>query len=279
MLVLSRKIGEQISVPCCDVTIEVLRVTRNRVRLGVSAPQKTAVYRTELVEHPDLPDELDSSDRLGPDGSAIRILLADPDPCLAVSYSRVLSHLGYRVSVVRSGLECVNRLRTEVPDLLILDPDLPWGGGGGVLAMMREDYTVPLVPTLIHTWNKGFATFRDEVFPVVRQTIKPLGLNQLEQEVLAMMERFGPRPALEASGQLDAELADGLRQWIVQRSAGRIRSLQVEPRDGHLVIQGVSETYYGRQLVQAAVMEALNALGIGRPEDVDIDIAVMAKPR
>lgn len=40
-----------------------------------------------------------------------------------------------------------------------------------------------------------------------------------------------------------------------------------------------SETYYGRQLVQAAVMEALNILNIGRPDEVEIDITVTTKPR
>lgn len=53
----------------------------------------------------------------------------------------------------------------------------------------------------------------------------------------------------------------------------------MEIRDGRIVVRGVSETYYGRQLVQAAVVESLNELGIGRPEEVEIDIVVTAKPR
>ena len=37
-----------------------------------------------------------------------------------------------------SGLECVARLRERVPDVLVLEPQLPWGGGEGVLAIMGE---------------------------------------------------------------------------------------------------------------------------------------------
>jgi len=157
---------------------------------------------------------------------------------------------------------------------------LPWGRGGGILALMREDNTVPLVRTLIHTWDSGRATFYDEVFPVVQQAAKLLGLTQMEEKILTMMARFGPRPALSASGRSNAELADALRQWILRRSAGRIRSVNVETREGRIVLQGFSDSYYGRQPVQAAVMEAPNELGGGYPpEEVEIDIVVTAKPR
>jgi carbon storage regulator len=48
MLVLTRKLGERILVPQCDVEITVVAVHGNTVRLGVSAPNTTAVYREEV---------------------------------------------------------------------------------------------------------------------------------------------------------------------------------------------------------------------------------------
>ncbi len=48
MLVLSRKIGEKILVPECDVEITVVAVVGNRVRVGISAPDNVEVYREEL---------------------------------------------------------------------------------------------------------------------------------------------------------------------------------------------------------------------------------------
>ncbi len=48
MLVLSRKIGEKILVPECDVEITVVAVVGNRVRVGISAPDKIEVYREEI---------------------------------------------------------------------------------------------------------------------------------------------------------------------------------------------------------------------------------------
>jgi carbon storage regulator len=48
MLVIQRKIGEQIVIPQRGITIEVLGCSGGRVRLGISAPTSTAIHRTEV---------------------------------------------------------------------------------------------------------------------------------------------------------------------------------------------------------------------------------------
>ncbi len=64
MLVLSRKVGQQIVVALGDqeVTIEVLKNRGNGVQLGIQAPIEVAVHRREvwdsIVEHDAQPSEL-----------------------------------------------------------------------------------------------------------------------------------------------------------------------------------------------------------------------------
>jgi carbon storage regulator len=48
MLVLSRKPGERILVPYCELAVTVLAIEGNNVRLGISAPADIAVYREEV---------------------------------------------------------------------------------------------------------------------------------------------------------------------------------------------------------------------------------------
>jgi carbon storage regulator len=48
MLVLSRKIGERILVPHCELVVTVLAVDGKTVQLGVSAPAEVDVYREEV---------------------------------------------------------------------------------------------------------------------------------------------------------------------------------------------------------------------------------------
>jgi len=49
MLVLSRKLGERILVPHCDLTVTVVAIEGKTVRLGISAPAEVGVYREELL--------------------------------------------------------------------------------------------------------------------------------------------------------------------------------------------------------------------------------------
>lgn len=48
MLVLSRKIGESILIGN-NVTVEVRRVSRNRVALCIDAPQDVKIMRSEVI--------------------------------------------------------------------------------------------------------------------------------------------------------------------------------------------------------------------------------------
>ena len=48
MLVLSRKVREQIRLPGLDVVVTVLEVRGGIVRLGITAPDEIAVVREEL---------------------------------------------------------------------------------------------------------------------------------------------------------------------------------------------------------------------------------------
>jgi len=51
MLVFSRRIGEQIVVPSCDLTLKVVSVTGTRVQVAISAPRSIAVHRAEAYRH------------------------------------------------------------------------------------------------------------------------------------------------------------------------------------------------------------------------------------
>jgi carbon storage regulator len=53
MLILTRRVGEAVKIGD-DVTISVLSVKGNQVRLGVAAPRDVAVHREEVFErlHP-----------------------------------------------------------------------------------------------------------------------------------------------------------------------------------------------------------------------------------
>jgi carbon storage regulator len=50
MLVLSRKLGERVLVPQCGLSVTVVAIDGNVVRLGFTAPSELGVYREEVWE-------------------------------------------------------------------------------------------------------------------------------------------------------------------------------------------------------------------------------------
>ena len=55
MLVLSRKKGEEILVPECGVTVKVVAVRGQTIRLGIAAPAEVAILRGEVRERDQRP--------------------------------------------------------------------------------------------------------------------------------------------------------------------------------------------------------------------------------
>jgi CheY-like chemotaxis protein len=88
----------------------------------------------------------------------LRVLMADGDSILLSLYRAFLSTEALDVRTASTGLECLEQLRRWRPDVLVLDAELPWGAGAGVLEVMREDPTLPEVPVLLLAANPGAAT-------------------------------------------------------------------------------------------------------------------------
>lgn len=57
MLVLSRRVNEKIVLPTLGVTLEVMEVKGQKVRLGITAPDNVRIIRQELLRDQSLPSE------------------------------------------------------------------------------------------------------------------------------------------------------------------------------------------------------------------------------
>src|SRR5262249_1193332 len=81
--------------------------------------------------------------------SKSRIFLAIADETLREKYRTRLFQEGFAVAASSNGLECIEMLRTWTPELLVLDPDLAWGGGDGVLAVMERDQKLAIISVIV----------------------------------------------------------------------------------------------------------------------------------
>jgi DNA-binding response OmpR family regulator len=67
------------------------------------------------------------------------LLIADGDARLCAIYQKFITERGYEVETASNGLDCLAKLRRATPAAVVLDLELHWGGGSGVLAWLREE--------------------------------------------------------------------------------------------------------------------------------------------
>ncbi len=80
-----------------------------------------------------------------------RILLADDDASTRVAMEYVLLHLGYDVTLVANGRECLSTLTDQVYDLVILDIHMPVLDGITTLAALKRNPTTTEIPVILMT--------------------------------------------------------------------------------------------------------------------------------
>jgi DNA-binding response OmpR family regulator len=197
----------------------------------------------------------------------IRVLMADPDESLRPLYREPLLQDGFELATASSGLECVGRLRERAPDVLVLEPQLPWGGGEGVLAIMGDVPQLAAVPVMVLTSCRDARVLEAVArFPVSDYQLKPLAADRLAGRLRAILAHPRLRFTLaEQNGRLECSIA--------RRTSGRVRDLRVETVDGRVIVHGRSDSHHVKQLALAAVREAFEASQT-QSERVELDIDV-----
>jgi DNA-binding response OmpR family regulator len=83
------------------------------------------------------------------------IVVASSSAYRQATYREALTKLGHRVETAGNGIECVELLRVEKPDLLVLEAPLQWGGSDGVLDVLEQDLGSHAVPVIVLAVGSG----------------------------------------------------------------------------------------------------------------------------
>ena len=159
MLVLSRRENKRIRIGP-DVTVTVLSIRRQQVRLGIEAPKEIRVLRDELDEA-----EFEETGQTNAGVQQHRpglkiVLVIEDDPLHAKLISKSLCGTqGTMVTVVETAKLALDALGALAggsgdvvhPDLILLDMELPDGTGLDVLRSIRKDERLRRTPVVMLT--------------------------------------------------------------------------------------------------------------------------------
>jgi CheY-like chemotaxis protein len=122
-------------------------------------------------------------------GSRPTVLVCDDEPVLRMLVRATLNLGDYTVVEARDGDEALERIRSDHPDLIVLDMMMPGRSGGDVLLELREDPATAQTPVIMLTARAQSSDRRamDHAGAdrYLTKPFSPIGLAALVEELLA----------------------------------------------------------------------------------------------
>jgi len=158
-----------------------------------------------------------------------QILVVD-DEARMVRFVRMNLELeGYQVAEAKTGIEALEKVRDELPDLVLLDVMMPEMDGFETLQRLREISTVPVIMLTVKGDEedriRGLELGADDY------VTKPFSPRELASRIRAVLRRAEmPTPVAKTAIEIDDRLAVDFRQREVIVQGERIRLRPTEYR-------------------------------------------------
>jgi len=194
-------------------------------------------------------------------GDKGKLLIIEDDSSLVKALELYFSRVGYQVSIAENGLEGLQRLYSERPNIVILDIAMPKMDGWEVCRRIRELSDVPIVILTARVQEnervRGLKLGADDY------VVKPFSLKELEARVEAVLRRArATRPQKTGILFANEELVIDADRLIVTRDGKQVKLTPTELR----LLLFLAENS-GRVLTHRQILEKI--WGAEYAEDVD----------
>jgi len=144
----------------------------------------------------------------------MRILVVDDDPSILKFVSANLVARGYAVVTASNGVEALDLLDRQMPDLIILDIMMPCVDGLAICRRIREFSSVPII--ILSAREQEDQKVQALDLGADDYLTKPFGVRELLARVRAVLRRAAPeeRPCVETTFQSGDLVVDFVRRRV-----------------------------------------------------------------
>jgi DNA-binding response OmpR family regulator len=121
------------------------------------------------------------------------VLVVEDDPAIRSGLVRALTDRGHSVTAVGGGMDALQSVVDEPPDIVLLDLGLPDVDGQQVLSMLRAVSAVPVVVVSARDRDADVVAALDA--GADDYVVKPVGAEQLDARLRAVLRRGAPAVA------------------------------------------------------------------------------------
>ncbi len=164
------------------------------------------------------------------------VILIDDDPAIHALVNAMLAATGMRISSASSGEAGLLLVRSERPDLILLDNELPGATGIEILGWLKADPETSDIPVIMQTGSESSKTlsacFTAGAIDYIR---KPFTSPELRARVNAVLERQRMIGELTNAARLDKLTGLANRSLLTERLTDSLRRAALDPIDGFTV--------------------------------------------
>jgi len=167
-----------------------------------------------------------------------KILYIEDDPASGKLVERMLNHAGYRVLLAERGLLGIDIARSEFPDLILTDINLPDMSGYEVATALRAEERFADIPIVALTALGPSAQDMAMAAGITGFLSKPVDIEQLVTQLQYYLQ--GGQDKIDSERLFSAQVK--YTREVVSRLEGRIRALE-EANDALKRLDGMKETF------------------------------------
>jgi two-component system, OmpR family, KDP operon response regulator KdpE len=158
------------------------------------------------------------------------ILVVDDEPQLRRAMKATLTDLGYSVIEAKTGEEGLEKFRTESPDLILLDLNMPGIGGLETCRAIRETSDIPVIVLSVRNTERDKVQVLDA--GADDYVTKPFGIQELLARIRAAMRRV---PSSGESGTMQFVSGNLAIDFESRRATLNGKTVRLTPKEFDLL--------------------------------------------
>jgi two-component system, OmpR family, response regulator len=118
-----------------------------------------------------------------------QVLIAEDNPDIQRIFHKAFQHAGFDVVIAADGIEAIQFMDKTLPDLLVLDINMPRASGIDVLDRLRKQNNLDKIHVIVVTGNTVAASSIDDtsVDLILVKPVSPLELVVLAERFISMI--------------------------------------------------------------------------------------------
>ncbi len=192
--------------------------------------------------------------------SSAKILVVDDEPQIRRMLRATLTGSGYQVADARSGEEAIDKLRDYMPDLVIMDLNMPGMGGLNACREIRIGSEVPIIVLTVRDRESDKVEALDA--GADDYVTKPFGMQELLARIRAALRRAptSPEGGPQSFSSKDLEI-----DFETRRVRVMARNVRLTPKEFQLLRFLVSQE--GKPVPHRQILQAVWGPDYGEESD------------